>query len=115
MKLDRLMHLLTEQAKMAGRKELFCAPDVAEALARAVPPAEPRPVWDLTGSLWGMLAVDIIPEPEAAPGSFRLVKHYVKPTGWSDGGVSCTVDANTGTVTHEWCWVVAEDVLEAAA
>jgi hypothetical protein len=106
--LDQLKDLLTEQACTTGAKQLYCAADVEQQLKAAIPPA-PRPALpDFSGAgvISGLTGVDIIPVPDAAPGTYRLVRHA------DEAGMTCAV--RDGTVTHEKCQVVAEGILESS-
>jgi hypothetical protein len=101
-----LKDLLTEQARTTGSKQLFCAADVEQQLMAAIPPAPrpalPDPGW--TGVIRSLTGVSIIPVPDAAPGTYRLVRHA------DETGMTCAVRG--GTVSHDRCQVVAEGILE---
>jgi hypothetical protein len=106
--LDELTEELGRAARSPGAKQLLCARDVADALARALPPSSPPVPGSLfygPGVVAGLLAVDIVITPDSPPGAFRLIRHYDP----GRRGISCEVRG--GTVVHERCQVIAEGVL----
>lgn len=107
--ITELARQLTLAAQSPGGKDLFCARDVADALAQLLPqpwsPALPGSPFHATGVIAGLLAVNIIVTPDSPPGSFRLVWHYDQ----ARRVMSCEVHGET--VSHARCAVVLEGVL----
>ena len=111
--MSTLLALLTAAAKSPGRKDLTCAPNVAAAITAHFPAAEPAPPWAAElAAVDALMGVGIVIDPDAEPGSYRLVRHYARPAGWSPGGSTCHVSAATGEVTHGLCWVIDQGTVE---
>jgi hypothetical protein len=96
--LDQLVELLTTAARARGQSDLTCAPDVLDALAEAIPAAEPEPP-GMPSTAW-MMSVNLIRGPEMEPGRFRLVKHD-----------NCEVDTERLAVYHDRCTVTADGIV----
>lgn len=99
-----LIAMVATAARSWGHKELFCAPDVMEAVSRETPMAGEAAFAD---SLRIFTGVIITVTPDSPPGSFRLVKHY------DSARSAMTCEVRDGRVVHEKCMVVAEGVLSA--
>jgi hypothetical protein len=92
--LEELQFMLTAACRSRGWKVLECGADVLVALHLVIPDAPPRKPWE--PDLTFLTGVDIVLDPDSAPGNWRVVRHE-----------ACAVD-DENRVSHGLCPVVAE-------
>jgi hypothetical protein len=94
--LEQIAFLIRHHGTDLRRKELLCAPDVAEALAAIIPERDPAWIPDPEALPAWLAGIPIVPQEGSPPGWWRLVRHdRCRVVGRDVSHQNCTVLADS--------------------